>query len=226
MVDLLQSLIDKKDMFEIVDLQISSILKSEFQNQMSLATGAGKDPTLWDVRVFLERTNPHEVYLNTPTDTRPVVNIWYQSSQGDMTKSNSVDRSQYTGIYNVDCYSAGVASDDLSGGHNPGDQEAAFHLHRSIRLVRNILMAGPNTYLQLQDGQGRRLVWKRSIPTVTIFQPASEQGPIQNIMAARMTLEVDFNEFSPQYEGVLLEEIGIDCRRLDTGEIVVEVGFD
>ena len=64
-------LIDKQDSFEIVRDQIAAILKTEITSQIALATTAGKpNPDDWKLRIFSERANPWEQFLNGPTGGR------------------------------------------------------------------------------------------------------------------------------------------------------------
>ena len=58
MATTLPSLIDKQDSFEIVRDQIAGILYENQLAQQALAVTAGKDPALWELRVFTEATNP------------------------------------------------------------------------------------------------------------------------------------------------------------------------
>jgi len=82
-------------------------------------------------------------------------------------------------------------------------------------------MAGENTYLQLRGTVGMR--WPQSVQA---FQPAINGQAIQQVMAFRLSLDVQFNEFSPQVSGEPLERIAIDVKRADTGEIYFEADYD
>jgi len=219
---MIQSLIDKKDTFEIVRDQIASILTLEVANQMSLAVTAGKDPELWKLRIFTERSNPWEEWLN-PTDTTdksPIINIWYDNSNFEPSASNISERQATSGIFNIDCYGFGVGANNVAGGHTAGDELAAFEVQRALRLVRNILMASENTYLKLQKTVGRR--WPQSI---NVFQPSLDNRTIQHIGAARIAFNVNFNEFSPQYVPEILELITTTTFRAETGEILIKANF-
>lgn len=219
---MIQSLIDKKDTFEIVRDRIAEILVLEVANQMSLATAAGKDPNLWKLRIFTERSNPWEQWLN-PTDTidkSPIINIWYDNSNFDLAKSDIIQRQSASGIYNIDCYGYGVGANNIAGGHIAGDELAAFEVQRALRLVRNILMASENAYLKLRGTVSRR--WPQSMNT---FQPSLDNRTIQNVGAARVAFNVNFNEFSPQYEPEILELITTTTFRAETGEILINANY-
>ena len=215
-------LIDKKDNFELVRDQIAGILKLETLAQVALATTAGKEsPDDWKLRIFTERSNPWEKFLDDEnTDESPIVNIWYDNSTFDESGSNIVERQKTIGIFNIDCYGYAV-SEDNGPGHKPGDREAAFEAQKAARLVRNILMSAENTYLKM-----RGLVWQRWPQAVNIFQPQQNDRPVQNIVAGRLTFRVLFNEFSPQVTGDVLEYLAVDVKRAEDGNIYFEADYD
>lgn len=216
---MITELINKKDSFEIVRDQLAAILATEVANQKVLAVGAGEDSSLWDIRIYRERSNPWEEYLNDFSDITPLVNVWYDNSNFLMASSDIVERQNAEGIYNVDCYAVGNAS-DVEGGHNPGDLVSALSLHRVARLVRNILMAGENTYLGL-----RGLVWQRWVQSTNIFQPQQDRDNVRPVIGARINVRVSFNEFSPQVIGEPLEYIGTTVRFMENGQVIVESDF-
>ena len=82
-------------------------------------------------------------------------------------------------------------------------------------------MASENTYLQL-----RGTVWKRWSQTLTVFQPSIDGRTIQNTMAVRLTLNVSHSEFSPQYEGEILELLTTQTKRAETGEILINANYE
>lgn len=216
-------LIDKQDNFEIIRDQIAAILATEIANQKALAKAASKDPKDWDLRIFTERSNPWEKWLNIDgqTDESSIVNVWFDNEDFDPSASNVMERQKANGIFNLDCYGYGVSADNPNGGHNPGDKEAALEVQKAIRLVRNILMAAENTYLQL-----RGLVWSRMPQSITVFQPELNGQQIQNIVGARIAFKVGFSEFSPQVAEETLDYLAIDINRAEDGSIVAEADFD
>ena len=215
------TLIDKQDTFEIVRDQIAAILKLEIISQMALAVVAGKDPVEWDIRIFTERSNPFEQYLSDPVDQRPIVNIWYDNSNFPQNRGDTVARQASETVYNIDCYGYGSSKDEVGPGHIPGDREAAFQVQKTIRLVRNILMAAEYAYLKLQG-----TVWQRWPQSVTVFQPQLDANQIEKIVGARVAFSVTFNEFSPQVESNPLELVSVDVFRAETGEILLEADYD
>lgn len=218
---MIDELIDKFDSFEIVRDQIAAILATEVANQMQLAIDAGKDPELWKLRIYSERSNPWEQFLNNQDDRSPIVNVWYDNANFDGAASNTVERQKSTSVYNIDCYGLGISLDDAGGGHEPGDKVAAFECHRAIRLVRNILMAAQYTYLGL-----RGLVWQRWPQSITVFQPELDARQMQKVVAGRIAFRVMFNEFSPQVLGEPLELVSVDVERASDGQILIQADYD
>lgn len=216
----LATLIDKQDNVEIIRDQIAAILVAEVANQMALAILAAKDPANWKLRIFTERSNPWEQFLNDQTDRSPLVNIWVDTMSYDPKASNVMERQKTEAVYNIDCYGYGQSADLPAGGHTPGDQEASFEVQRALRLVRNILMAAENTYLQL-----RGLVWTRWPQSITIFQPQLGENTVQQVVGARLAFRVGFNEFSPQVVPETLELLAVDVIRAEDGEILLEADY-
>jgi len=221
MTILLQELIDKQDNFEVVRNQIAQILANEVSNQMSLATAAGKDPELWNLKIYTERAQPWEKWLNDQSDSTPIVNVWYDSSNFDKSLGDTVERQRSGTTYNIDIYALGVASNNSEGGHNTGDRESALNAQRGLRIVRNILMADTNAYLQLRGLVGTR--WPDSIQA---FQPELPENNLIQIWAVRLALNVEFNEFSPQYVPENLEIIDVTLQRDEDGKVLAELEID
>lgn len=221
MTELLSTLIDKQDNFEVVRDQIAAILVAEVANQMALATAALKDPDNWKLRIFTERSNAWEQWLNIndSTDVSPLINVWYDNGNFPKGKGDPIERQQHVATYNIDCYGVGVASDIVAGGHKSGDREGALEVQRAVRLVRNILMAGRNFKLQLDaTSVGVGLRWPQSIVS---FQPQLGGNSIQQVHGARIALEVTFNEFSPQIIPEILEAVTVDVKRTEDGQILL-----
>lgn len=209
-------LIDKTDNVEIIRDQIAAILVVELANQ-GVLSGGQPQPA-----VFTERANPWGQFLTpTPGITQPVINVWWDSSTFDESRSNVVERQTCTAVYNIDCYGGAISQDDLaSGGHIPADEQAAREAQRAMRLARNILMAGSYTYLGL-----RGLVWKRFPQTISMFQAQIDNRAVQRIVGARLALAVTFSEFSPQVAGVTLESLIIDVNRKETGQLLLRAEY-
>jgi hypothetical protein len=218
---MIAELIDKQDNSEIVRDQIAAILATEVANQQALATADGKNPADYKLRVYTERSNPWETFLNDQTDRSPVVNVWFDSSNFDKGGSNIVERQKTEATFNIDCIGFGMSEDVPGGGHKAGDKEAALEVQRALRLVRNILMAAEYTYLGM-----RGVVWQRWPQSITSFQPQIDGRQIQQIVGARLAFNVVFNEFSPQVPAVTLELVSAEVSRSEDGEVVVNADYD
>jgi hypothetical protein len=219
----IETLIDKQDNFETIRDQVAGILVLESAAQMELAALAGKDPALWNLEVYAERANPFEKWLDSECcDKDPIVNIWYNDSNFNKDRSDTHYRQHVTGSINIDCFGAGLAYDDPDGGHFPGDMTAAYEAHRAARLVRNILMAAEYRYLGM-----RGTVWGRWVRNVQIFQPAFDAQNVHKVVGARLTLEVEYNEFSPQYvAGNVLEYVAIEIFKQSDGRVQLLADYD
>lgn len=218
---MITTLIDKQDNFEMIRDKIASILATEIANQQVLATAALKDPELWKLRIYSERSNPWEIFTGDPADTSPIINIWYDNSQFDGIASNISERQKTDGIFNIDCYGYAVSKDIPAGGHTPGDQAAALEVQRALRLVRNILMSSEYVYLGMRGIVGKR--WPQS---VTVFQPQINNMTVENVTGARIAFKVEFNEFAPQYVHETLDLISVDVHRAEDGLIVINADYD
>ena len=222
----LPSLIDKQDGFEIVRDQIGVLLVNNQAAQQILATAAAKDPALWELRVFVERSNPWELFTNdvsamTP-NLSPILNVWYEGGTFDKSKSDAVTKQAHLATINVDIYGLGLAREDGAGGHIAGDKDAALVAARGIRLARNILMAGENTYLQL-----RGTVWSRWVQAITSFQPEIGGEFAHQVVGVRLGLTIEFNEFAPQVEAAdTLDFIAVDINRASDGLLIAEADHD
>lgn len=216
-------LIDKQDTFEAVRDQIALILATESANQQALAIAATKDPDLWKLNIFTEASNPWNRFTNidSSSDLTPLVNVWYDTGSFPGTKGDTVERQAHEATYNVDCYGVAISATDGGTGQLPGDSAAAVEVQRTVKLVRNILMAAQNVYLQLQG-----TVWQRWIQSITVFQPQLDDQSAQHIVGARVALRVTFNEFAPQYATEVLEYLAVDITRSADGFVLAETDFD
>jgi hypothetical protein len=207
-------IVDKIDNAEIIRDQIAAILTVELANQAVLS---GQPQP----RVFIERSNPWGQFLEPEQPpAQPLINVWWDSSVFNESQSNVVERQKAEAVYHIDCYGAAPSSDVQGGGHLPGDEQAAREAQRTVRLARNILMAGAYTYLGL-----RGLVWKRFPQTISMFQPQIDNRAAMRVVAARLALQVHFNEFSPQIVGEELETLMIEILRKETGELLLRAQY-
>ena len=221
---LLTELIDKQDNVEVIRDQIAAIILDEQAGQQALATAAGKDPRLWALRVFTERSNPWAAFQageDEALDVTPIVNVAFENTNFDKAASNTVQRQKGAFTFNIDCYGYGVARDATGDGHIAGDEQAAIDSARAVRLVRNILMSERYTYLGM-----RKTVWSRWTANVTAFQPEFDGRTIQQVLATRIAFEVEASEFGPQIQGNPLDIISVTVKRAETGEIYFVTEFD
>lgn len=222
---MITELIDKFDNVELIRDKIASILATEISNQKSLATLANKNPNLWDFKVYTERSNPIENFLNIDENASlannlPIVNVWFDNYNIEDKSSNAVEKQTINGTFNIDIYALGISKNNPSQGHLSGDELANRETQRVFRLVRNILMAGDYTYLKL-----RGIVGKRWIQSVTAFQPDSSGQNMQQVQAIRISFAVQFIEFSPQYQGQALELVSNELKRNEDGSVIANVDF-
>jgi hypothetical protein len=219
----ISTLIDKQDSVELIRDQIGLILLEESANQQVLAAAAdpAQDPNLYKLRVFTEREMPWDEWRETPevgsAEACPLVNITIQGESFDKSRSNRFERQLDTATFHLDCYGYGANVETVAG-HDPADEVAAFEAQRARRLVRNILMSAHYTYLGLPRGDAQ-FVWGRWISATTMFKPALGNQSIQGVVACRIALEVEFNEYAPQVDLVNVESIRIDANRDVNGEL-------
>jgi hypothetical protein len=214
---LISEIIDTPDNFETIRDQIAAILAVELANQATL-TG------LEQPRVFVQRSNPWGEFLDTPEEEpvapsgppTPIINVWFDNANFDGAASNIVQRQKVDGVFNVDCYACAVSADDgeNAGGHLAADRLAAFRAQATARIARQILMSGQYLYLGM-----RGVVWKRWTQSLTMFQPQIDNRQAQRVAAGRLSLLVQFNEFSPQNTGQNLELLSVEVKRAETGQV-------
>jgi hypothetical protein len=208
-------LIDKQDTSEIVRDQIAAILATEAQSQYDLAVSSGEDPTQWTFNTFSERSNPWSEFLDAETPQPPVINVTLEQCDYSMTTSTITgDFIATSALFNIDCYGHGMSQDELGDGHTVGDLMGSMEAQRTARFVRNVFASAYYTYLGM-----RKTVHRRWIESLTIMQPSFEGRELQQIVAARLALRVEFNEFAPQHVGETLELISATVKRKRTGEI-------
>lgn len=219
---MITELIDKRDNMEIVADEIAAILKTESTSQVALATTAGKpDPSLWELRVFQDRSNPWEEFPQDTAGVTPIINVWFESSTFPGSSGDTVTSQKSEGTFNIDVYGYGVSEDNPAGGHIPGDAAAVEATKRGVRLVRNILMASNYTYLNL-----RGTVWSRWVGSIEFFQPQQDSENATHISGARLAFRVEYSEYSPQYVGQELDLVSAQVKRADNNEIIIEADYD
>jgi hypothetical protein len=223
----IEALIETPENAEVVRDQIAAVLLTETASQQALALAASpaRNPNLWALRVYTERANPWGEFTDCPDEAAdstlgaPIVNVALDNVSFEMSASNIMERQKATAIYHVDCYGYGRSADD-GAGHRAGDARAAIECQRVVRLVRKILMAATYTYLGL-----RGVVWRRWPQTIQYFQPVLGEHPVQHVFGARLALQVEFNEFSPQVTGQLIESVQATIYRAGDGRVYLTAQF-
>lgn len=211
------ALIDGPDNAERIRDRVAELLAIESAAQVRAADAAGKlDPDEWRFDVYTERANPWDMLAaDDYSDPTPVVNVSWDSAT--YASGTVMSRQVVTGTFNIDCYAVGVATDDPAGGHVAGDAAAARNAQRVARLVRNILMAAENTYLGMRGEVGGRRV-----DSATVYHPPSAT---EQVVAVRVVLRVEFNEYSPQTSGETLTPVHVTVHRSGDGRILVEADY-
>lgn len=207
MAAVITTLIDKQDNNEIIRDQIAAILATEEANQKVLAVADGQDPDDYAFNIYIENSRPWKV------EQFPAVNVIFDNDRFDNKNSDLVQRQRSTATFYIDCY--GVKNNDDEGA---ADELSSKEADRIARLVRNILMAGEYTYLLLgyrELGKGNNIVTRRYITRREKFMPEIRQDGYNNPVACRITLEVEYDEFSPQAVPVDLELLITTCQRDD-----------
>lgn len=196
------TLIDKRDHGEVLRDVLASIVLSESASQQALASAAGRDPSAWDLRVFVERDHPWAEWMEAglrPVNTAPIVSI-VRDHDAFSTRGSHVGQQRVTTTFHLDCFGYGVSTES-AGGHIAGDKAAAFEAQRAARLVRTIVMAAEYLYLA-----NPAIVSRRFIDSVTHYKPQASAGAAAfNVAAARLELSVTYTEHSPQHAGEPLE---------------------
>lgn len=208
---LITTLIDKQDSNEIIRDQIAAILAIEIENQQTLAIAVDKDPDDYTFDVYIEKSKPWEA------GEMPLVNIIFDNDRFDNKNSNRVDRQHAVGTFHIDCYGRKDTTDDESG-----DELSSREADRIARFVRNILMAGEYIYLALgyrELGTGLNIVTSRYIMRREKFQPDINSETYENVVACRITIEVEYDELSPQAEMEDFELLIHSCIRDDDDKI-------
>lgn len=212
---MITTLIDKEDVFELVRDKIAQILADESVSQQALAVDAGKDPTLWDLSVFTERSTPWD----NAAPGKLIINVWFDTATPDEKSSNTVESQTMRGTFNIDVIGTGVSTPN-GAGHNPGDKTAALEASRGLRLVRNILMASTYTYLDM-----RPIVASRMPQSIAQFPVRIDNKAVDHVSGARLALDVRYEEFSPQYEPATIEELRTEIQRAEDGSVLAQIDY-
>lgn len=215
---LLNVLIDKQDTQEIVRDKIAQILANNVEEQKTLAAADSKDPALWDFKVYTERADPFSFFEGKNPDTTPVVNVFFDTDSSVKSSSSVNQQQMFKGTFNIDCATLGKSANIALGGHVAGDERASKESQRVARLVRNILMSPANTYLDLQG-----LVWSRFVTNRVTFRPLVDNQQAQHVIVTRVSIEVEYSEYSPTVTPEALEGLDIEITRAEDGEVLAQI---
>jgi hypothetical protein len=199
---------------------LAAILLDEFAGQEALAIAASEDPAPYQIRVFARCLNAVSHWIDAPDsgtdDARPIVNISFDRQDYERAKSNIVKQRSGPARFYLDCF--GYAKSKRSqAGHDPGDVRADETADWVAYLIEQIVMSGHYAYLGMRTTVGRRF-----IESVERMRVGTEEHPVQNIAAWRITLSVELNEESPQVQGEIIEAIDVAVHRLDNDQLILE----
>ena len=218
MAAIITELIDKQDNCEIVRDKVAVILAVEIANQRALAVTAGKpDPDQWFFDVYIERSRPWEVLTDNDGSEigdikNGLVNVTFDSDSFDNRGSANLNTQRAKGVILLDCYAHINASSTAAG-----DEATSKDSERIARLVRNIIMYAGYTYLDFRGVVSRRYVNKRDK-----LQPDIRQEGFENVIVTRLSLEVDYEEYSTEATPETLETVFGECTLSDTGQVLFE----
>jgi hypothetical protein len=220
----INTLIEKQDTNEIVRDQIAAIITVELARQRALAAAASKSQVPYTIDVYAERLRPWELLSDEDGDEAsemPLVNISFDNDTFDNKGSDTVGNQKAKGIFYIDCYGHKNSYINSKGVKIHGDSLTSRESDRVAALIRNIIMAGEWTYLGLQGSVFRRYILRREK-----FIPSDREGRFfETVVSTRMTLEVEYKEYSPQNPGVDLELLINTCEIEETG-LVINQKFD
>lgn len=217
-------LIDKKDNFELVEDEIAAILAFETVNQQALATAAGKDPKLWEFKVYRERSKPWE--LLDGESIIPIVNIWFETMNIDRSTSyHALKQTADPSVFNIDIIADSITEQFEGSGHASGDKQANLSALRMIRLIRNILFSVPADFSQ--PGQDytflnlKGVVGHRWIQSISRFVMDYDKRSVP-VSAARLSLAVKHAETGLEGPYENLELVQMDTTFNETGEVTYQ----
>ena len=181
------------------------------------------DPDLYKLRVYVDRSAPWQEWVDSPPQSAeaalPMVSINFTRQDFAEQRSNSINSQHAGATYWIDVLAYGIAT-ETDAGHTPADAKAAAEASRVKTLVRRILMSGQHTFLGL-----RGTVFGRWLESISRNRPPPDEVPVQNIVADRLVLRVDFNEVGPEAEGNPCETVHLDVYRSDSGELLLSQEF-
>lgn len=224
----IETLIDKQDNCEIIRDQIAAILAIEIGNQKSLADTQGKNIEDFDFDVYIERSRPWELLTSEDGDEigqMPLVNVVFDNDTFGGRNSNKTERQRAVGTFYIDCYAHKNKTKNMAG-----DEATSRESDRIARLVRNIIMSAHYHNLGLgfaEFGTGQNIVFSRQITKREKFVPDIKNESFENIIGSRLTLEVEYDEFAPQFILQDFDLLYFKCTKdTITGQIYFDANYD
>jgi hypothetical protein len=207
--------------------RLVEILLIERESQKSKAQVAGRNPLLYDFRVFGQQRDPIDCYAHAPQngtpDALPIVNI---AVIGETLSEKAPKReliSPYAAEYLVTVFGYGTAQSETVG-HSSAADVALAEAERTIGLVRAILLAGDYRWPLKDDRKHIRSRWVKSL---TYDAPTIDEGTTFAVQTINMSLMVDLDEVVRQVDGIELELVTVNVRREDNGELfLLQVAVD
>jgi hypothetical protein len=200
-------LVAEPDNVEKIRDHIGGFIKGEALNQYELAQAEDRaDAGDFDFKVFIENARPYET--EEGLCEKPIINIML-SKAVPLDGNSRIGNQKEKATFIIDC---------IAYGNDEGDtwdeKAAARRAWKAARVIRRILMSEQYTYLGLRGVVGSRVV--SSIETGT---PDMESAALA-VVAARITLEVQFVELSINTSGPIIEEIDFDIDP-SSGEVII-----
>lgn len=213
----LQSLLDSPDNRELVRDQVAAILKVESDAQAAMAQAQAKDPNLWRLRVFTERSSPWNAFQDAPEKRIPIINVSIENSSFEKPRSNPISSQTSVGTIHIDCYGFGTA-EETAEGHDSADLVAIREAERACRLARKIIMSGFYFVLGFPQqntlpADQKQVCFGRWVTGITSFQPSQAEQPVDRVAAIRIDLEATYSEHGPEYIGQPLEILALSVMR-------------
>jgi hypothetical protein len=210
----IKELLKNQDNAEKIRDQIAAILKQEFTNQKLLADNDSEiaNKKDYDIKVYIENARPWLLLGDTAAKNPfPLVNVSLQDTKKD-TGSGIAGKVKYTGTFFIDCYGCGNYQPENEKEFIPDDYLSTVRAWQTARITRNIIMSGFYSYLGMKP-----VVRKREIQSTVTVIPGGIQDSAISITACRITLLVDFEETSPEAQGIDFN--GISFMSNDSGEV-------
>ncbi len=220
---MIKHLIDPKLTICLVRDRIGEILIAERDSQKTMAQADGKNPLLWDFRVFAQQRDPVDCFVDTPENgslaATPIVNV----AVGGENLSEKGSFRQLINPYNAEffitAFGYGIAEDTLDG-HRTAEGVALACAERAIGLARHILLSDPYRFLVTSSNDPvRSVVRSRRNTRLSYEQVPVPEGTTFSIQAITMNLIVDLDEIVREQAPTPLDAILINVRRADNGEL-------